>query len=102
MSAITIAPPTPTPTPTPAVMAPGAFSLEGLAGMKVIGDDCLAIVGLDLPPVPLADGTLFYATVNRLTGKPVELQGKAHGAWWDTDRQAWVDGWIDKRCLVWR
>ena len=95
-------PPAPPPAPPLAVMAPGAFSLEGLAGMKIGGGDCLAIVILDLPPVPLVDGTLFYVTVNRLTGKSVELQGKVHGAWWDADRQAWQDGWVERRCLVWR
>ena len=98
MSSVTIVPPT----PTAAGMAPGAFSLEGLAGMKVAGGDCSAIIGLDSPPMPLVDGMLFYITVNRLTGKSVELQAKVHGAWWDVDRQAWQDGWVEKRCLVWR
>jgi len=84
-------------------MSPGDFTLDGLAKMKVAkAGGCTAIVALDAAPETLADGTLFYTTVNRLTGERVELQGKVHGAWWDVPLQRWVTGWIDQGCLVYR
>jgi len=100
---------TPTPPPSPLVtltmgtMSPGDFTLDGLAKMKVakVGG-CTAIVALDAAPETLLDGTLFYTTVNRLTGERVELQGKVHGAWWDVPLQRWVTGWVDQGCLVYR
>ena len=97
-------PASPLATPTMAgTMSPGDFTLDGLAKMKVAkAGGCTAIVALDAAPETLADGTLFYTTVNRLTGERVELQGKVHGAWWDVPLQRWVTGWIDQGCLVYR
>jgi len=97
-------PASPLATPTMAgTMSPGDFTLDGLAKMKVAkAGGCTAIVALDAAPETLADGTLFYTTVNRLTGERVELQGKVHGAWWDVPLQRWVTGWMDQGCLVYR
>ena len=80
--------------------------MEGLAKMKVAGEDCTAILDPSLPPVPLPQGTLFYATVNRLTEQAVKIRDenydKVHGAWWDVGKQTWIEGWADCKCLLWR
>jgi len=96
-------PPSPLATPAMGTMSPGDFTLDGLAKMKVAkAGGCTAIVALDAGPETLTDGTLFYTTVNRLTGERVELQGKVHGAWWDVPLQRWMTGWVDQGCLVYR
>lgn len=94
--------PLPTPTPLAALQAPGDFTLDGLLKMKVRGEGITAIIALDAPAVPLANGTLVYATVNRLTGEWVELDRKIHVAWWDASEQKWRAGWVDRDALIYR